>query len=182
MADARPLDLRTETPADEGFSDSLSPPLHLPKHLHQPQQPQPVYSNRVPKCARCRNHNKHTPLRGHKRYCPFKKCQCERCELTVQRQKIMAQQVALRRAQDQDEARGTTLTEAQPLMPPTSPNTSKELEEYMDEESASTSTPTSSVTRSTSQLLQQHLPKDHHDLPSFHHLHGESASPVCITP
>ncbi|XP_066965351.1 doublesex- and mab-3-related transcription factor 1-like [Macrobrachium rosenbergii] len=68
---------------------------------------------RVPKCARCRNHNLSSILKGHKRYCPFARCQCHLCELTLQRQKIMAQQVALSRAHAQDVARVTLLQEEQ---------------------------------------------------------------------
>src|SRR5688500_7674622 len=53
----------------------------------------------MPRCQRCAQHNVHNRLKGHKRACPFLDCHCAKCQVVLERQRLMADQIKLRRRQ-----------------------------------------------------------------------------------
>lgn len=53
-------------------------------------------------CVRCRNHGLKIVLRGHKQYCPYAACACDKCRFTAEQQRQMRLQNAIRRSEASD--------------------------------------------------------------------------------
>lgn len=52
-------------------------------------------------CVRCRNHGLKIILRGHKQYCPYAACTCDKCRFTAEQCRQMRLQNAIRRSEAQ---------------------------------------------------------------------------------
>ncbi|XP_005878744.1 PREDICTED: doublesex- and mab-3-related transcription factor B1 [Myotis brandtii] len=80
---------------------------------------------RTPNCSRCRNHGYLVAVKGHAGKCRWKQCNCEKCYLITERQKIMAAQKMLKKqASDEDRelaSRAAALAPPPPRPPPPTP-------------------------------------------------------------
>lgn len=82
----------------------------------QPSSESDSKSKRNPFCSRCRNHGKSAQVKGHKRHCEYRDCQCEGCKLVEWRQLVSAAQIRRRRNQKQDEECGRTIEVSSPVL------------------------------------------------------------------
>lgn len=80
---------------------------------------------RPPLCARCRNHGVDVLLKGHKRHCLYRYCQCKQCKMTVLRQNVVAHQIK----QQRDKSK-RPLKNANQLLSQSSSDTSSQSLEY----------------------------------------------------
>lgn len=77
-------------------------------------------------CVRCRNHGLKIVLRGHKQYCPYAACSCDKCRFTGEQCRQMRLQNAIRRAEAQTgipsrRQRNSSSSAVQPLTSPPPP-------------------------------------------------------------
>lgn len=87
-----------------------------------------------PLCARCRNHGVEVLLKGHKRHCLYRNCQCGQCKMTMLRQNVVAHQIK----QQRDKSKCHSTNTNQLLSQSSSDTSSLSLENEDSDEEQST--------------------------------------------
>ncbi|KAI6212940.1 hypothetical protein M3Y94_00089300 [Aphelenchoides besseyi] len=91
LSQQQQLNLLANTPFG---TNAANIPIHFPAYKEGVS-----YTKRVPNCQKCGQHGRKARLKGHKRVCPFKDCNCQKCQVVTERQKLMAEQIKTRRRQ-----------------------------------------------------------------------------------
>ncbi|GMR58895.1 hypothetical protein PMAYCL1PPCAC_29090, partial [Pristionchus mayeri] len=84
-------------PSSLGGSRAFELSLSAIKHVLEPEGVS--YTKRIPNCQKCGQHGRKSRLKGHKRVCPYRDCNCPKCQVVSERQKLMADQIKIRRRQ-----------------------------------------------------------------------------------
>ncbi|KAF2351713.1 DM DNA-binding domain, partial [Trinorchestia longiramus] len=67
----------------------------------RPEVPQPPSDKkRFQTCRLCHNHGIIIPIRGHKYVCPYNKCTCSNCKVTLKRRHFVKEQLKITRRQN----------------------------------------------------------------------------------
>lgn len=83
-------------------------------------------------CVRCRNHGLKIILRGHKQYCPYASCTCDKCRFTAEQQRQMRLQNAIRRAEAADRGNGQRRSRnSAPTMVPTTQQSTQQPQQIV---------------------------------------------------
>ncbi|VDN54674.1 unnamed protein product [Dracunculus medinensis] len=94
---SRLLQIETTSPPSSITETTTDMHLILAQSASSPQSTKG--KERRPNCQRCAQHFVQARLKGHKRCCPFRDCPCAKCQVVQERQKLMADQIKLRRKQ-----------------------------------------------------------------------------------
>lgn len=102
-------------------------------------------------CSRCRNHGKANYLKGHKKDCLYRNCNCEKCLVTKDRQRFIAKEIANHRREVKSSENSSSYQHS-------NPDTSNHVQIYnsmYEEISDDNSAEISSATQRTSEMRKE---------------------------